>query len=196
MSSPKLEPILDKNGRRIHPGIFRRGNRYVVCYRDLRGRGRKRFARTVAEAEDIKAEIRTDKNRGEHREQSRVTFAAYASEWIGTYRGRSSTEIRDATKDNYRRLDADGQPRLDKYGRGACAVGFFGRMRLAEIQPQDVKAYAKQLADRGFAPNTVRLFQGWRRRSGVCAGRRETTSSCSSRRSAGCSSSRTWHGAS
>src|SRR5262249_23245919 len=37
------------------------------------------------------------------------------------------------------------------------AIAFFGRMRLAEIEPRDVKAYAASVAKRGVSPNTVRL---------------------------------------
>jgi integrase len=34
---------------------------------------------------------------------------------------------------------------------------FFGQMRLVEIEPRDVKAYATEVAKRGVKPNTVRL---------------------------------------
>lgn len=154
-ASAKLEKVPK------HPGIYRRGNRFVVTYRDLHGRARKRFVRTITEAEDLKASVRADKRRGEYRPESRITFAQYASKWIASYSGRTSTGVREATLADYRRrlgLDEDGRPRVDAYGRGVCAVGFFGRMRLTEIQPPHVKEYAKGLADRGFAPNTVRLF--------------------------------------
>lgn len=142
------------------PGIYKRGSRYVVTYRDLQGRQRKRFARTMREAQDLKAELRTDVRRREYRQESRVTFVEYASEWIATYSGRTSSGLRDATRDDYRArlgLDEHGQPRVHEHGRGVGAVGFFGRRRLAEIQPRDLKEYATMLADRGLAPNTVRL---------------------------------------
>jgi hypothetical protein len=102
-------------------GVYRRGSRYVVVFRDPQGRQRKRFARTLAEARDLKAILRADVSRGEYRAQSRVTFADYAIEWIETYPGRTSKGIRPETRADYRkRLEQD-------------AIPFFGRRRLAEI---------------------------------------------------------------
>src|SRR4051812_34173411 len=62
-------------------GIYKRGSRYVVVGRDLRGKQVKKFAGTLAEARDRKASLRTDVSRGEYREQSRVSFVDYAREW-------------------------------------------------------------------------------------------------------------------
>jgi hypothetical protein len=42
-----------------HPGIYKRGNRYVAIVRDPDGNQRKRAARTIKEAESIKARTRT-----------------------------------------------------------------------------------------------------------------------------------------
>lgn len=39
------------------PGIYKRGRRYVVVYRDSQGRQRKRFAQTLAEARDLKSTL-------------------------------------------------------------------------------------------------------------------------------------------
>ena len=72
-------------------GVYRRGSRYVVVFRDPQGRQRKRFARTLAEARDLKAMLRADVSRGEYRAQSRVTFADYAIELSRT-RYRSSAD--------------------------------------------------------------------------------------------------------
>lgn len=134
----KLEPTAT-------PGIFKRGARYVVVYRDPQGRPRKRFARTLAEARSVKSLTKADVDRGEYRVLSRVTFAEYALDWIDTYAGRTSKGIRDGTRQDYRSV-------LDRH-----AVPFFGRMRLSEIEPRDVKRYAVQLGSLGLAPNTVRL---------------------------------------
>ena len=53
------------------PGVYKRGSRYVVVFRDPHGRQRKRSARTLAEARDVKAALRTDvaakRKGGEHR---------------------------------------------------------------------------------------------------------------------------------
>ena len=60
------------------PGVYRRGGRYVVAFRDSSGRQRRQTAATMAEARALKAELTADVRRGEYREQSRVTFAQYA----------------------------------------------------------------------------------------------------------------------
>jgi hypothetical protein len=92
------------------PGVYRRGDRYVVRYRDPTGRARKRSARTPAEARRIKAEVNADVSRGEWREQSRVTFADYARDWIETYQGRTARGLREDTRRDYRdRLEHAGR---------------------------------------------------------------------------------------
>jgi hypothetical protein len=102
--------------RTATPGIYKRGSRYVVTFRDPLGRQRKRSARTLAEARNLKAELTADVRRGEYRAQSKVTFAEYAPEWIGSYAGRTSRGVREATRDDYRKqlgLDEKGEPLLD-----------------------------------------------------------------------------------
>ena len=79
------------------PGIYKRGSRYVVVFRDPQGRQRKRAARTLAEARELKATLTADISRGEYRAFSRVTFADYAAEWIESYQGRTSRGIRPET---------------------------------------------------------------------------------------------------
>jgi integrase len=74
-----------------------------------------------------------------------VTFAEYADQWVETYTGRTSRGIRPATLADYKRI-------LERE-----AVPFFDGMRLAEIEPQHVKRYMKNVAARGVKPNTVRL---------------------------------------
>jgi integrase len=136
-ASPRLE-------KTSTPGIYKRGGRYVVRYRDPSGRQRKRFARTLAEARDLKASLVTDVRRGEYRETSRLPFSEYAVQWTETYQGRTSRGIREHTRADYRGLiERD-------------AIPFFGRMRLSEIEPRDVKAYVSQLAARGLEPTSVR----------------------------------------
>jgi integrase len=135
-------------GRRLvrtgTPGIYRRGSRYVVVFRDVAGRQRKRSARTLAEARELKAILTADVKRGEYRALSRVTFAEYAEEWIETYTGRTSRGIRPETLADYR-ADLERE-----------AIPFFGRTQLAAIEPRDVKRYASELAVRGLSPGSVR----------------------------------------
>jgi integrase len=115
------------------PGIYKRGGRYVVVYRDPSGKQRKEFAVTLAEARDVKATRTADVRRGEFREFSRVEFADYAAEWIDTYRGRTSRGFGDGSRDDYRgALDREAAP-------------FFGRMRLVEIEPRDLKRFLAYL---------------------------------------------------
>src|SRR4051812_21407567 len=97
MTPAKLEKV--KN----HPGIYRRGNRYVAVARDHRGRQVKRFAKPIAEAELKKAEIRVAADRREPQQRSRVTFADYAAEWLESYAGRTAKGIREETRADYRK---------------------------------------------------------------------------------------------
>lgn len=127
------------------PGIYKRGGRYVVRFRDAGGRQRKRFAKTYHEARRLRSALSADVDRGEYREQSRTTFADYAAEWIESYAGRTSNGIREETRGDYRkRLEQD-------------AIPFLGRMRLSAIEARDLDALAAHVAARGVKPNTVRL---------------------------------------
>jgi integrase len=126
------------------PGVYRRGGRYVVTFTDPSGRRRKRSAATMAEARALKAALATDVARGDYRELSDVRFDDYARDWIGGYQGRTGRGIRPTTLEEYRKdLEND-------------AIPFFGRRRLADIQPRDIRAFAARLAGRGLAPATVR----------------------------------------
>lgn len=136
------------------PGVYRKGGRYVVVFRDPAGAQRKRSARTLAEARTLKAALTADVKRNEYLEQNKVSFAIYAREWIDSYEGRTVRGIRPGTLRGYRRqlgLNLDGTPT----GRGA--ISFFGQTQLAAIRATDIKAYAAQLAATGAARNTVRL---------------------------------------
>ncbi len=127
------------------PGVYARGNRYVVTYRDRQGRQHKKFARTLSEARDLKATLRADVVRGEHRQLSSARFDEYAREWIHSYGGRTSRGLREETREDYRtRLEQD-------------AIPFFGSTRLCDIEPQHIKALARKIGERGVRPNTVRL---------------------------------------
>jgi len=136
-------------GRRLvptaTPGIYKRGGRYVVRYRDPQGKQRQRSARTLAEARALKAALTADVARGEHRELSRISFDEYVAEWARTYTGRTGSGVRPETLREYRRdLELFAVPR-------------FGRRRLSEIDPRDVKGFALHLAeDKGLSPASVR----------------------------------------
>jgi len=126
------------------PGVYRRGGRYVVMFRDDRGRQRKRSAATLAEARAIKSAVTADLVRGEYVQESRLRFAEYAREWVAGYQGRTSRGIRTRTVEEYRR-DLERE-----------AIPYLGHLRLTEIQQRHIKAFAAELSGRGLSIGTVR----------------------------------------
>src|SRR2546423_5391819 len=118
------------------PGVYRRGKSYMVTYR-VGGQQRKRYARTYAEARDLKATLTTDIRRGEHRELRGVSFAEYVAEWLDSYSGRTVGGLRQSTRDGYR------------WSLDTKAVPFFKDRvaKLADIEPRDVRAYVAWLVD-------------------------------------------------
>lgn len=126
-----------------HPGVYRRGSRYVATWRDPDGKLRKQSARTIKEAELFRSQARTDIARGEYRTLTRVTFAEYAREWITSYTGRTRHGVGEGTRADYARalgLNAKGEP------TGDGALAFLGAKRLSEIEPVDLRSYAAHLA--------------------------------------------------
>jgi integrase len=141
------------------PGIYRRGGRYVVTFRDLSGKQRKKAARTLAEARALKGQLTADVRRGEYRELKKVTFAEYAPRWIANYGGRTDRGIGSGTRADYRAalgLDEEGKPLRDAAGRELGAVGYFRRTPLAAVDVGMVKEYAAKLSARGLEPASVR----------------------------------------
>ena len=137
MASPPLE-------RTKTPGVYRRGGRYVVRFRDPYGRQRKRFAKTYKEAARLRSALAADVDRGEYRETSRLTLTEYAAEWISTYAGRTSRGLGEGTRDDYRgALEREILPRL-------------GALRLSVVEPRDVKRVAHELAEQGLAPASIK----------------------------------------
>jgi integrase len=140
-----------------HPGFWRRGKTVVFKYRDERGKQRWSSAPNLRTAERRKKELEVDVSRGEYRARSRVTFKAYALQWVETYQGRTSRLIDEATRDDYRR-------RLKEE-----AIPYFEEMLLVDVEPQDVKAFIRTVSTRPrrgkrwkktitpLSPNTVRL---------------------------------------
>jgi hypothetical protein len=68
-----------------HPGIYKRGSRYMIAYR-ANGKQRYESFRTLDEARRAKAARTTDIERGEFEERSRVTLHEYSLEWVGVTR--------------------------------------------------------------------------------------------------------------
>ena len=84
-----------------HAGIWKRGGRYVFSYR-LNGKQRWESARTLSEAQRLKARRSADADRGELHERSRLTFREYAEEWVESYTGRGRSGFRESTREGYR----------------------------------------------------------------------------------------------
>lgn len=132
------------------PGVYRRGKVYVVRYRH-RGQERKKFARTYAEARNLKATLTADMRRGEYREHGNVSFETYAKEWIETYQGRTTRGFRESTRRGYR------------FSIEERVIPFFSKRvgLLAEVEPKDVRAFITWLfegagSERKPAVGTVR----------------------------------------
>src|SRR5215204_3733641 len=124
--------------RTRHPGIYKRGRRYVVVFRGSDGRQRKEAVRTLEEARKLKAARAADVARGEFHPQSRERFRDYAESWVERYQGTGRRGFRESTRDDYRRL-------LREF-----AFPFFDdrrRRRLSEVTPSDVAAFIGWLCD-------------------------------------------------
>jgi integrase len=127
----KLEPTRT-------PGIFKRGGRYAVIYRDAEGRQRQESARTLDEARNLKAARTHAVTTGEFHPASRIKLRDYALEWVGRYQGRGRRGFRENTRIEYRRdLNAYILPYLD----GKL------RRRVEQVTPRDVAAFVAWLCD-------------------------------------------------
>jgi integrase len=121
-----------------HPGIYKRGGRYVFQYRDEQNKQRWETRRTLDAALRAKRARETDVERGEHQEIARVDFAAYASEWVESYQGRGRSGFREETRAEYRSM-------LESY-----AIPYFGgslRRQLGRVTPRDVAGFIAWLCD-------------------------------------------------
>jgi integrase len=124
-----------------HPGIYRRGDRYVVTWKH-RGKKRKSFHRTLSAA-------RREKGRrasGATEPVSRQRFDAYAREWARTYQGRSRRGVSAGTRDSYR------------YALERFAIPFFGTARLGEITPPDIRDYIASLTGGKLTARSARRY--------------------------------------
>ena len=120
------------------PGIYRRGSRYAVLYRDAEGRQRQESARTLDDARTLKAERTAAVATGEYHPTARIKLRDYAREWVERYQGRGSRGFRENTRDEYRRdLEAYILPYLD--GRL--------RRRVEQVTPRDVATFVGWLCD-------------------------------------------------
>lgn len=125
--------------RTRYPGIYRRGNRYVVVWVH-KGKQHKSSHATLAEAREAKGQ----RNGGDRRPVSRQRFDDYALAWLDTYPGRTSRGLADSTRAAYR----DSIERL--------AIPHFGRYKLADIDPPMIREYIAALEASGQSAGSVR----------------------------------------
>jgi integrase len=123
------------------PGVYKRGNRYVVVWRH-RGKQHKSFHRTYEEAREAKGK----RQAGNSRPASRDAFEDYAIRWLDSYRGRTSRGISPRTRTIYRRD-------MERW-----VIPNFRGCRLDEVEPPDVRDFIGQLDEAGLRPNSVRAI--------------------------------------
>jgi integrase len=152
-----------------HPGIYKRGSRYVTSYRDAAGKQRWRSASTIAEALRIRSDEIGKRDRGERDSSDpKREFTDYAREWIVSFTGRTTGGISRETRQDYARalgltIELDEAGKVVSVGEdvvdgGAC--DWFGRTRLASIGPKMLAEYAGYVAAggrNGRKRNSVRL---------------------------------------
>jgi integrase len=138
--NPESRPLVPTK----HPGIYKRGGRYVVRFRDHHGKQRQKSARTMREARAIQAETRGDLSKGHYRNVSREPFVRYAEQWVDNYKGRTGRGIRPETLHEYRRD-------LKR------AMAYFGTTPLSLIEPRMVNDFLNDhLVAEGLAAATRR----------------------------------------
>jgi integrase len=117
------------------PGIFKRGGRYAVIYRDSAGRQRTESARTYDEARNLRATRIASVVDGSYQPQTRERFGDYALAWVDRYRGNGRRGFTEDTRVEYRRD-------LDRY-----AIPRLGKLRLEQITPRHVAQFVAWLCD-------------------------------------------------
>lgn len=115
-------------------GIYRRGDKFAVIYRDENGQQRQRTARTITDARKLRVQLVADVDAGRHRGISREKLRDYALEWIDRYQGRNGS-FREDTRADYRRD-------LDRY-----VLPQLGGLKLSEVTPRHVAKWVAWLAD-------------------------------------------------
>jgi integrase len=121
-----------------HPGIYKRGGKYVFAYRDGNRKQRWESRRTLEDALRAKRARETDVDRGEHFEASKMPFDEYALDWIKGYQGRGRRGFREETRSEY---TAD----LKNY-----AIPYFWvqhRRTVGKVVPRDVAGFIAWLCD-------------------------------------------------
>ncbi len=121
------------------PGVYKRGNRYVVVWRD-RGTQHQEFFPTLALAREAKGK----RDGGDRKPSTGHTFEAYALDWIVSYRGRTRGGLADSTRAAYR-------DSLERF-----ALPFFGRVKLADVDAPMVREFVASMEASGQSAGSIR----------------------------------------
>lgn len=132
MSSPRME-------RTNVPGVYLRGSRYVIVWRD-RGKQKKEFFPTKALAREAKRR----RDGGDRRKRPRLRLRDYADKWISTYRGRTSRGFAESTRTEYRRD-------LNQH-----VLPYFGGWLIDSIESPDVRDWFAWMEQRGVSVSSIR----------------------------------------
>jgi integrase len=125
-----------------HPGIYKRGSRYVIVW-EHRGRQHKESFSTLAEARKAKGR----KQAGERRPVSRVGFEDYFLRWIKTYAGRTARGFSETTRPEYERPIR------------VHALGPWQGWKLAEIEPADVRQRLSEMNVKGCSVSQMKKLR-------------------------------------
>lgn len=125
-----------------HPGIYKRGSRYVVVW-TYRGKQHKESHRTLAEAREAKGQ----RQGGDRRPASRVTFGEYFEGWIESYAGRTSRGFSETTRPEYRRPIE------------AHALTKWRAWRMADVEPGDVRDLFGDLRRDGASTSAIKKLR-------------------------------------
>ncbi len=151
----RKQPIGDHRGYRstAMPGVYERGSverpYWSVKYTDGDGRRPTERFSSFDEACGFKARMSNEAERHAHRRPEPTTFCEYADQWPDRYRGRTTTGLRDATRERYRKQIAVA---MDFLG------GHSGRRPLGSVMPEHIEAFVDHLYESGHNPVTVRRY--------------------------------------
>jgi integrase len=122
------------------PGIYKRGDSYVVAW-TYRGTQHRKSFRTLALAREAKAQV---SGGGDRTPPTSRTFGDYFDEWIVSYSGRTSRGFSESTRKEYRRpIETVVLPEWRAW-------------KLGEIEPKDVRALYAKLRRDGTSTSAIK----------------------------------------
>jgi integrase len=117
------------------PGVYKRGSRYAVIYRNGTGIQRQESARTLDDARRLRARRMASVDDGSFAPKTRERFVDYACDWVARYQGNGRRGFTEDTRVEYKRD-------LERY-----AIPFLGRYRLEQITPRTIAEFVAWLCD-------------------------------------------------